>query len=109
MLQTADSVLVTEARDGRAGARRLAGSGVLAVPTGHDEGQLSRTGNRIAGRYAGSRGLSVWYRACVAGLYGTAGRGYGTGVRGPAAAAETGGLHGFPAVLTSFIGRDGAV
>ena len=109
MLRIADSVQVTEACDGRAGARRLADSGVLAVPTGHDEGQPSRAGNRIAGRYARSRGLSVWYRSWVAGLYGTAGRGYGTGVRGPAAAAAIGGLHGFPAVLTSFIGRDGAV
>jgi predicted ATPase len=36
--------------------------------------------------------------------------GYGTGVGGlPAAAAVTGGLRGFPAVLTSFIGREEAV
>ena len=36
--------------------------------------------------------------------------GYGTGVGGlPAAAAVTGGLRGFPAVLTSFIGRGEAV
>ncbi len=57
----------------------------------------------------GAGGLSVWCRCWVAGLYGTAGRGYGTGVGGSSAAAATGGLHGFPAVLTSFIGRDGAV
>jgi non-specific serine/threonine protein kinase len=44
------------------------------------------------------------------GLYGVAACGYGTGVGGlPAAAAATGGLRGFPAVLTSFIGRDEAV
>ena len=35
--------------------------------------------------------------------------GYGTGVGGLPAAAGTGGLHGFPAVLTSFIGREEAV
>ena len=36
--------------------------------------------------------------------------GYGTGVGGlPAAAAVTGGLRGFPAMLTSFIGREEAV
>jgi predicted ATPase len=35
--------------------------------------------------------------------------GYGTGVGGPTAAAGTGGLRGFPAVLTSFVGRAGAV
>jgi predicted ATPase len=31
------------------------------------------------------------------------------GVGGPATATATGGVHGFPAVLTSFIGRDGPV
>ena len=35
--------------------------------------------------------------------------GYGTGVGGLPAAAVTGGLRGFPAMLTSFIGRDEAV
>jgi len=35
--------------------------------------------------------------------------GYGTGVGGLPAAAATGGLRGFPAVLTSFIGREEAV
>jgi predicted ATPase/DNA-binding CsgD family transcriptional regulator len=35
--------------------------------------------------------------------------GYGTGVGGLPAAAGTGGLRGFPAVLTSFIGREEAV
>jgi predicted ATPase/DNA-binding CsgD family transcriptional regulator len=35
--------------------------------------------------------------------------GYGTGVGGLPAAAVTGGLRGFPAVLTSFIGREEAV
>ena len=43
------------------------------------------------------------------GLYAVADRGYGTGVGGPAAVTATGDLHGFPAVLTSFIGRDGPV
>ena len=35
--------------------------------------------------------------------------GYGTGVGGLPAAAVTGGLRGFPAALTSFIGREEAV
>ena len=35
--------------------------------------------------------------------------GYGTGVGGLPAAAATGGLRGFPAMLTSFIGREEAV
>jgi predicted ATPase len=35
--------------------------------------------------------------------------GYGTGVGGLTPAAETGGLRGFPAVLTSFVGRAGVV
>jgi len=35
--------------------------------------------------------------------------GYGTGVERSAVAAAGGGVHGFPAVLTSFIGRDEAV
>ena len=33
--------------------------------------------------------------------------GYATGVGGSATAAVAGGVHGFPAALTSFIGRDG--
>ena len=45
-------------------------------------------------------------RGCTA----AAACGYGTGVGGlPAAAAVTGGLRGFPAMLTSFIGREEAV
>ena len=36
-------------------------------------------------------------------------RGYGTGVGRSAAGAEAGGVHGFPAALTSFIGRAEAV
>ena len=35
--------------------------------------------------------------------------GYGTGVGRSAAATAAGGVHGFPAALTSFIGRDGPV
>jgi predicted ATPase/DNA-binding CsgD family transcriptional regulator len=46
--------------------------------------------------------------ACAGGLYGGLGRGYGIGV-GQSAAAPAGGVHGFPAVLTSFIGRAGPV
>ena len=38
-----------------------------------------------------------------------AARGYGTGVGQSAAAAAAGGVHGFPAALTSFIGRAGPV
>ena len=41
----------------------------------------------------------------MAGLYGGLGRGYGTGVGQSAAAAPGGGVHGFPTVLISFIGR----
>src|SRR5690242_6145539 len=40
---------------------------------------------------------------------GSAGRGYGRGVEGAAAALAAGGVHGFPAVLTSFVGRAEAV
>ena len=43
------------------------------------------------------------------GLYDCWRRGYGTDVGRPAAATVGGGVHGFPAVLTSFIGRDAAV
>ena len=43
----------------------------------------------------------------AAGLYGGGGPHYGTGVGESAAAAASGGVHGFPAVLTSFIGRAG--
>jgi predicted ATPase len=42
------------------------------------------------------------------GVYGGLGRGYGTGV-GQSAAGPAGGVHGFPAALTSFIGRAGLV
>ena len=48
-------------------------------------------------------------RSCLAELYGSAARGYGTGVGRPAVATLGGGVHGFPAMLTSFIGRDGPV
>jgi predicted ATPase/DNA-binding CsgD family transcriptional regulator len=41
---------------------------------------------------------------CAGGLYGGLGCGYGTGV-GQSAVVSAGGVHGFPAVLTSFIGR----
>ena len=44
---------------------------------------------------------------CGAGLYGGGGPHYGTGVGESAASAAAGGVHGFPAVLTSFIGRAG--
>ena len=44
-----------------------------------------------------------------AGCTGRRAGGYGTDVGGSAAATEGGSLHGFPAVLTSFIGRDGPV
>jgi predicted ATPase/DNA-binding CsgD family transcriptional regulator len=58
---------------------------------------------------AGSRVVPVRYaRACAGGLYGGFGRGYGTGV-GQSAVVSAGGVHGFPAVLTSFIGRAGPV
>ena len=54
-------------------------------------------------------GSAINGRGGAGGLYRSACRGYGTDVGGPAAAAEGGSLHGFPAVLTSFIGRDGPV
>ncbi len=50
----------------------------------------------------------LWAR-CAAGLYRAAGRGYGTDVGRPVTVTVGGGVHGFPAVLTSFIGRDGPV
>jgi hypothetical protein len=34
---------------------------------------------------------------------------FGTGMEGAAAGTAAGGVHGFPAVLASFVGRDGAV
>jgi hypothetical protein len=40
---------------------------------------------------------------------GLAARGYGTGVEGSAAGTAAAGVHGFPAVLTSFVGRAGPV
>ena len=43
----------------------------------------------------------------AAGLYGGGGPHYGTGVGESAAAAAADGVHGFPAVLTSFVGRAG--
>jgi hypothetical protein len=52
--------------------------------------------------------LWLWAR-CAAGLYRAAGRGYGTDVGRPVTVIVGGGVHGFPAVLTSFIGRDGPV
>ena len=57
----------------------------------------------------GRLGTFCGSRFCLAGLYGVAGRGYGTGVGRHVAATATGGVYGFPAELTSFIGRDGAV
>jgi hypothetical protein len=56
---------------------------------------------------AGSR--PVRHRSGLVGLCCTAGAacGYATGVGGPAAVTAAGGVHGFPAALTSFIGRDG--
>ena len=54
-------------------------------------------------------GSAINGRGGAGGLYRSACRGYGTDVGGPAAATEGGSLHGFPAVLTSFIGRDGPV
>ena len=52
--------------------------------------------------------LWLWAR-CAAGLYQAAARGYGTDVGRPVTVTVGGGVHGFPAVLTSFIGRDGPV
>src|SRR3954453_4238115 len=40
------------------------------------------------------------------GCTGFATRGYGTGVKGSASAALAAGVRGFPAVLTSFVGRE---
>src|SRR5436190_20814240 len=52
------------------------------------------------GAAAVSRGLGCTVAAAC---------GYGTGVGGPGSAAGTGGLRGFPALLTSFVGRKEAV
>ena len=43
------------------------------------------------------------------GVYGGGGGGYGTAVGESAPVAAAGGVHGFPAALTSFIGRARAV
>ena len=54
-------------------------------------------------------GLMAAVRPGPAGCTPVAACGYGTGVRQSAAAAAAGGVHGFPAELTSFIGRAGPV
>src|SRR5882672_8374081 len=43
------------------------------------------------------------------GCTGFVGCGYGTGMEGAAAGMAAAGVHGFPAVLTSFVGRDEVV
>jgi hypothetical protein len=60
---------------------------------------------------AAERRMGVAASQAWAGLACTAAAacGYGTGVGGLPAAAVTGGLRGFPAVLTSFVGRAGTV
>jgi predicted ATPase/DNA-binding CsgD family transcriptional regulator len=60
-------------------------------------------------RHTGSEGPLPGVALALAGLYGAGGRGYGTGVGRPAAVTVAGGVHGVPAALTSFIGRDGPV
>ena len=80
---------------------------MLAGPGCHS-GSLAGTGWRLAvGASPGSRvgAVPVWCGS--AGLYGGGGPHYGTGVGESAAAAAAGGVHGFPAVLTSFVGRAG--
>ena len=57
----------------------------------------------IRDRWPVPGGSPLWLDA--AGLYGAVACGYGTGVGRSAA----GGVHGFPAALTSFIGRAGPV
>ena len=81
---------------GRAYGRVLGGSG---YPLG-----------RLAGGGPCQCCIVLWRRPLwpgPAGLYGGRGPHYGTGVGESAAAAAAGGVHGFPAVLTSFIGRAG--
>jgi predicted ATPase/DNA-binding CsgD family transcriptional regulator len=56
--------------------------------------------------------MAAGSRIAMAGLgrlYAPGGCGYGTGVGRSATVGATGGVHGFPAALTSFIGRDGPV
>src|SRR4029077_10817148 len=69
----------------------------------------------MAGSAVGSvprRSIRFWVpsilasRLCPAGLYGFVAGGYGTGMEGSAQAAD---VRGFPVVLTSFVGRAGAV
>src|SRR5262249_52950774 len=69
---------------------------------------LARAGKRAGGPdcVAASRAVrrpGAAERWCTAG----SGCGYATGVGGSAAVTLAGGVHGFPAALTSFIGRDG--
>jgi predicted ATPase/DNA-binding CsgD family transcriptional regulator len=45
-------------------------------------------------------------RLTLTGLYAVGGCGYGTGVGGSAVVTAAGAVHGFPAALTSFVGRD---
>ena len=46
-------------------------------------------------------------QSALPGLYVVAGCGYGTGVGRSEVVTAAGGVHGFPAALTSFVGRDG--
>ena len=59
-----------------------------------------------AGWRAGRPPVAV---AGVTGVYGGGGGGYGTAVGESAAVVTVGGVHGFPAVRTSFVGRAGPV
>ena len=52
---------------------------------------------------------AAWLPPVRSGCTAAAACGYGTGVGGSAAATAAGGVHGFPAALTSFIGRAGPV
>jgi hypothetical protein len=105
----------------RTSQRRLSFSSVLTasaqvifVPAANVIMKFDGTRSTYAWRSA-SKCSRSWVQFTVdlvpAGLDCTAAgdRGYGTGVGVSAAAVTADGIHSFPAVLTSFVGRDGPV
>ena len=78
------------------------------LPGHHGLGDASPFGNLLGRDFVGEVGgqqVSQRVEVCT----GFAVPGYGTGVEGSAAGMAAAGVHGFPVVLTSFVGREQAV
>src|SRR5215831_1264430 len=85
---------------------------VVARPTRGPYRRFRAADGRICCGIRVAAVTGLCFLACLLpgrGCTGLAARGYGTGVEGAAAGAPAAGVHGFPAVLTSFVGRGGAV